>query len=194
MIGAVGLMVAAGPAAAQPIPLGELSSYLNKLKTVQSEFTQINSDGSLSTGVLYLRRPGRARFEYNPPEKSLVMAGGGQVAVFDPKSNTPPQQYPLKRTPLSIILAPQVNLGRSGMVIGHREADGKTVVTAQDPENPQYGNLQLVFTPNPTSLRQWVVTDDSGAKTTVILGDMRTGMSLGSRMFNIPQEITARTR
>jgi outer membrane lipoprotein-sorting protein len=184
-------LLAALPAAAQ-IPVAEIGRYLNSFRSAQAEFTQINADGSLSTGELLLRRPGNARFDYAAPDDSLVIAGGGQVAVFDPKSNTPPEQYPLSRTPLSLILADRVDLGRSGMLVAHGGDATQTTVTLQDPANPQYGNIQLVFTPQPTTLRQWVVTDDTGARTTVVLGDMATGVNVGVAPFNIPQELTRR--
>ncbi|HIC66625.1 MAG TPA: outer membrane lipoprotein carrier protein LolA [Paracoccus sp.] len=169
------------PALAEKIPLNEISRYLNGLTTATSDFTQVNPDGTMSTGTVYIRRPGRVRFEYNN-DKTLVVASGGNVTVVDPKSNGGPQQYPLSRTPLSIILARNVDLGRANMVTGYVEAKNSTVVTAQDPANPQYGNIQLVFT-SPTELRQWIVTDDSGQKTTVILGEMRKGVSIPDSKF-----------
>lgn len=171
------------PALAEKISLGEISRYLNSLKTVSSEFTQVNADGSISTGTVYIRRPGRVRFEYNN-DKTLMVASGGTVTVVDPKSNGGPQKYPLSKTPLSIILAANVDLGRANMVTGHSESKNSTVVTAQDPEHPEYGNIQMVFT-SPTELRQWVVTDDSGQKTTVILGEMRKGASIADSKFVI---------
>jgi outer membrane lipoprotein-sorting protein len=187
------LALAVLPLSAQAqISVGEISNYLNSFRTAEAEFTQINSDGSISTGDLSLRRPGNARFDYDPPNEGLVIAGGQQVAIFDPKSNTPPEQYPLSQTPLSLILADNVNLGRSNMVVAHGGDATQTQVTLQDPANPQYGNIQLVFTPSPTTLRQWVITDDAGQQTTVILGDMRTGGSLGSGRFSIPGELARR--
>jgi outer membrane lipoprotein-sorting protein len=182
----------AAPAFAEKIPLAEISRYLNALQTVEADFTQVNADGSISTGKLFIKRPGRVRFEYAPPDKTLVVAGGGQVAIFDPKSNTGPEQYPLAKTPLNLILAESVDLGRAKMVTGHGEEGAKTTVTAQDPEHPEYGSIQLVFTGAPTELRQWVITDDAGAKTTVILGDLKKGGALGSAMFSIQSEIIAR--
>jgi len=181
-------------AAAEKISLGELSGYLNDLKVAQAKFTQINSDGSLSTGTLYIKRPGRARFEYDPPEDALVIAGGGQLAIFDPKSNQPPEQYPLKKTPLNLILKRNVNLATSGMVVGHSEDGPTTVVAAQDPEHADQGMIQLVFTQSPVELRKWIITDDAGTQTTVILNGMETGGTLGARLFNIPQEIEARVK
>jgi outer membrane lipoprotein-sorting protein len=181
------------PAAAEKISLATISDYLNGLTTVETDFTQINSDGSISTGKIYIKRPGRVRFEYAPPDRSLVIAGGQQVAIFDAKSNQPPEQYPLKRTPLNLILAENIDLGRARMVVGHESDGTSTRVRAQDPETPEYGTIELVFTADPVELRQWIITDDLGAQTTVILGEMRKGGDLGPRLFDITAETNARS-
>ena len=180
------------PAAAEKLPLATISKYLNGLTTVEADFTQVNSDGTISTGKIYIYRPGRVRFEYGPPDSSLVIAGGQQVAIFDAKSNQPPEQYPLKRTPLNLILAEKVDLGRAKMVIGHSEDGTSTRVRAQDPEFPEYGSIELVFTADPVELRQWVIIDDLGAQTTVILGEMKKGGKLGARLFDITAETAKR--
>jgi outer membrane lipoprotein-sorting protein len=181
-------------ARAEILPLDELSRYLNSLTTAEADFTQVNSDGTIATGKLYIRRPGRVRFEYAPPDRSLVMAGGGQVAIFDAKSNQPPEQYPLSRTPLSIILAEDVDLSRARMIVGHTEDGNATRVRAQDPDHPEYGSIELVFTGAPTELRQWVIRDDLGSETTVILGEMKKGADIASSLFNIPLETRRRGR
>lgn len=179
------------PAQAEKIPLAEISRYLNALQTVQGDFTQINSDGSISTGQVYIHRPNRVRFEYKG-DATLMLASAGKVAVFDRKSNQGYQEYPLSQTPLSIILAPNVNLGQARMVTAHVETDNATIVTAQDPAHPEYGNIQMVFTANPTELRQWVVTDNGGQKTTVILGEMTKGVTIPASKFSITAEVERR--
>jgi outer membrane lipoprotein-sorting protein len=168
------------PAAAEKIPLATLSAYLNSLTTAEADFTQV------------INRPGRVRFEYAPPDRSLVIAGGQQVAIFDAKSNQPPEQYPLKRTPLNLILAKDIDLGRAKMVVGHSDDGTSTRVTAQDPENPEYGTIELVFTDNPVELRQWVITDDLGQQTTVILGEMNKGGKMKASLFDITAETAKR--
>ncbi len=179
-------------ALAEKIPLAEISAYLNGIRTVEAEFTQINDDGTISTGRLFIRRPGRIRFEYDPPDESLVLAWQGQVAIFDAKSNSAPEKFPLVKTPLKLILAKKVDLGRERMVVGHI-SDGKTTtVVAQDPEHPEYGSLELVFTGDPVELRQWVVNDASGQRTTVVLGRMTLGKAFGPDLFNIDLEQEAR--
>lgn len=178
-------LILSAPAAwaAEKLPLAAISEYLNALTTAQSPFTQINDDGSLSTGTLYLHRPGRMRFEYDPPDSAVVIAGGGTVVIHDPKSNQPPESYPLRRTPLSIILADTVDLDRADMVVGHGFDGTATVVTAQDPENPEYGSIDLMFTADPIELRKWVIHDGSGGQTTVILGALETGLPLSANLF-----------
>ncbi|PZO65004.1 MAG: cell envelope biogenesis protein LolA [Paracoccus denitrificans] len=188
----LGLVVSASmPAAADPIPLNEISRYLNSQKTVAADFTQVNPNGKTTAGKVYIHRPGRVRFEYTG-DNTLVLASGGQVAIFDKKSNTGAQQYPLSRTPLNLILADNINLGRAKMVTGYSERKNTTVVRAQDPAHPEYGNIEMVFTANPTQLRQWVVTDDAGKKTTVILGATQTGVTLKPSAFSIQNEIARR--
>jgi len=193
-LGAAALVTPAlvGTAQAQALSLGDVSAYLNRLVTAQGGFTQINTDGTLSTGQVYIKRPGRIRFEYNAPDNSLMIAGGGQVAIFDPRSNIRPDRYPLNQTPLSIILERNVDLSRRSMVTGHTSDGTTTTITAQDPENPQYGNIQLVFTANPIELRQWIVTDDTGGETTVILNDVAAGGSISDGQFNIRSEMRQR--
>ncbi len=187
-------LLMAPPVLAQRIPLAEISRYFNSFTTAQGEFTQVNPDGTISTGRMFMRRPGRVRFEYDPPDRSLVMAGGGQVAIFDSRSNQGPNQYPLRQTPLNLILERNVDFANRRMVVGHTDDGVTTTVVAQDPENPQYGSIRLIFSANPTELRQWVIRDDSGAETTVILGNMTFGETISARMFDITAETAARRR
>jgi len=192
LITSLALMALPLPALADKIGLAELSAYLNQLATVQSDFTQVNGDGSVSLGKIYIKRPGRVRFEYAPPDKSLVLASAETVAIFDGKSNQPAEEYPLKRTPLNLILAPKIDLARAKMVVGHNEVENTTRVVAQDPEHPEYGTIELVFTANPVALRQWVITDDLGQKTTVILGELQPVDDLKASLFNIVEEKSRR--
>jgi outer membrane lipoprotein-sorting protein len=120
------------------------------------------------------------------------MAGGGQVAIFDAKSNQPPEQYPLRRTPLNLILARNVDLGAAKMVVGHYEAQDTTRVVAQDPKNPEYGTIELVFLNDPITLAQWIITDDLGNRTTIVLDRMVTGMDLPASLFSITMEVEKR--
>lgn len=173
---------------AEKLSLTELSGFLNDMKTISSDFTQISEDGSVQTGRLLIKRPGKMRFEYNPPEKAVVLASNNAVAIFDGRSNMPPETYPLRRTPLSIILARTVNLSAANMVVGHEYDGTATIITAQDPKSPEHGYIQLKFTADPVELRQWVITDGAGSRTTVILGASRRNIELSNSIFSIERQ------
>lgn len=180
------------PVSAEKLSLNAISSYLNKFTTAKGGFTQINADGTISTGTIYIKRPGRIRFEYNPPDKSVVVASANTVAIFDGKSNQAPEQYPLGRTPLSIVLKKNVNLAAAKMVVGHTSDGTSTTVVAQDPKHPEYGKIRMMFTSNPVELRQWVIVNDTGGETTLILNELEKGMSLSQSIFSIDREAEAR--
>ncbi len=185
----VALAIYAGAASAQQLSLAQISQYLNQLETAQGRFTQVNPDGSQISGTIYIKRPGRIRFEYDPPERSMVIAGGGQLAVFDPRSNTGPDRFPLNQTPLNVILQRDVDLARARMVTGQSYDGTYTVINAQDPDHPEYGGIQLVFSADPIALRQWVITDDLGTRTTVVLTELVEGVRIGDILFNIRAEM-----
>ena len=172
------------PLHAKEVPLDVLSGYLNSLTSFQADFVQVNADGSKSKGVVYVQRPGRARFDYAAPDKNLVIAAGGQLVIFDARSNQPPEQFPLARTPLNLILAQSVNLGAAKMVVGHQEVGNSTIVRAQDPKHPDYGTIDLVFSANPVALTKWIITDDIGNQTSVSLGELQTGQSFLPSLFS----------
>lgn len=180
------------PAQAEKIPLDVISAYLNGIDTAETTFTQINPDGSGSNGRVIIRRPGRMRFEYAAPDKTLVLATSGQVAIFDGKSNQPPEQYPLAKTPLKLILSRAIDLKKAQMVVDHREEGELTVVVAMDPDHPEFGSLSLGFSNNPVTLRQWIVTDEVGGQTTVLLDALKLGGSYPPSTFLIDSEMRAR--
>ena len=186
-------MVLASPVAAEKISLNEISSYFNSMTTAEAQFSQITDTGETSTGRLFIRRPGRIRFEYDPPEATLVVVGGGQVAVFDPKSRDEPLRFPLRHSPLNLILEREVDLAQRDMVVAHFEVESQTAVTLQDPENPDYGFIQLIFNDNPVQLHQWVVQDNSGGQTHIILDSLTEGGKLSNMLFNIQHEMRKRS-
>ena len=185
-------LILATPVAAEKISLHEISSYFNAMTTAEAQFSQVTDTGETATGRFFIRRPGRIRFEYDPPEATLGVVGGGQVAVFDPKSRDEPLRFPLRHSPLSLVLERTVDLAQRDMVVAHFEAESQTAVTLQDPENPDYGFIQLIFTDNPLQLRQWVVQDNSGGRTHIVLDRLTQGRKLSNVLFNIQHEMQKR--
>ena len=182
------------PVRAEKISLSNLSSYLESIKKVSGTFTQINSDKTVSTGRIFLFRPGRMRMEYKTPDNSLVIVGGSQIAVFDSKSNTHPRVFPLRKTPLKILLEKKINLKTSDIIIRHEEVENSTVVVLQDPNLSSYGSLKLVFTDHPVTLRQWVITNEMSDQTVLKFKDFINQPNMSSNKFNISLEIDNRAQ
>ena len=182
------------PLRAEKISLFSLSSYLDSIKKVSGTFTQFNSDKTISTGRIFLFRPGRMRMEYKTPDNSLVIVGGSQIAVFDSKSNTDPRVFPLRKTPLNILLKKKINLKTSDIVIRHEEEENSTVVLLQDPKLSSYGSLKLVFVDHPVTLKQWVITNEMGDQTVLKFKDFINQPNMSSDKFNISLEIDNRVR
>lgn len=161
--------------------LAEASAYLSSLEDMQGDFLQVGPDGSVAEGKFYLRRPGRLRFEYEPPENLLVVADGTWVAVKD--SSAPAQRYPIASTPLSLLLAENVNLSESARVLNVETQPGALLVTLADSKGEAPGQITLIFDQPRMQLRQWVVTDAQGLQTTVALRNVETGIRADNSLF-----------
>ena len=173
-------------ARAAGIPAGDIEAYFNGLKEGKARFSQLNSDGSKSSGMFYIRRPGRMRFEYDGPSGSILVAGNSKLAIVEnPSRNSAVKIYPLNQTPLWLLLRRNVELTSKKFSLGLRHTEAATVLTVHDPDKPQYGQMQLVFTPDPITLRQWVTTSPYGERTTVILGPINTSEKLDRSLFDI---------
>ena len=161
--------------------LAQASAYLSAMENMQGDFLQVGPDGSVAEGKFYLRRPGRLRFEYEPPENLLVVADGTWVAVKD--SSAPAQRYPIASTPLSLLLAENVNLSESARVLNVETQPGALLVTLADSKGEAPGQITLIFDQPRMQLRQWVVTDAQGLQTTVALRNVETGIRADNSLF-----------
>ncbi|MGK2741753.1 LolA family protein [Tepidicaulis sp. LMO-SS28] len=177
-------------AALEPEEIAEVdraSGYLNSIEHMQGAFLQVNPDGTLSEGQFYLRRPGRMRFEYAAPEELLVVSDGSWVIVKESESAAG-DRYPLGATPLSILLADDVDLRGKAEVRRVEEEGGILRVTLADSTGEAPGEITLVFDGRDMHLRQWVVTDAQGLQTTVALRNVEYGIRAENELFTVRGE------
>src|SRR3569623_1996294 len=85
------------------------TKYLQGLQEVEGRFEQTNPRGAVQTGDIFLKRPGKARFQYDPPSGLVVVSDGRNVNVWDSRLRTF-DRTPLGATPLAILLARQIRL------------------------------------------------------------------------------------
>jgi outer membrane lipoprotein-sorting protein len=180
--------MAAADAAKDARDLARLSNYLNATTTLQGSFVQVDPEAVVSTGAFAMRRPGRMRFEYEPPNPAVVIADGFWVGVIDRRDGAV-DRYPLSETPLNLLLKEKVDLRAEGAVRKVERAENQIAVTAVDPARPEQGSITMIFTETPLELRQWVVTDAQGRQTTVALRDMRTNVTIPPAQFVIEDNL-----
>ena len=173
------------PSLAEKISLNKISDYINGLTSLQADFEQVNSDGSIDTGKLYIRRPGRMRLEYTAPNNALVIAGAGSVAIFDDKSKNGPTLFPLKKTPLNLLLKKNVDLYKNEMITEHTANNENTFIVAKDPKRKSQGSIKMVFSNSPVSLQGWTITNQSNQKTKIILDKLDKKTKIPLYLFNI---------
>jgi outer membrane lipoprotein-sorting protein len=174
--------------------LDRVSAYLNDMKTLTGGFTQIDSRGQLAEGLFFLRRPGQARFEYTKPKTlGAIIADGTWLLVQDTKLKTA-QRYPLSSTPLSILLRKKVDLAGETRIVAVTREPGMLAVTARDDKGLAQGELTLVFTDPGLELRNWTIKDAQGGLTTVALRDVRRGVALDPKLFEIKVESIIKPR
>ena len=182
-----------GPASAlaqpafQPTPqdrtdLGRIESYLDSLRALKAHFLQVAPNGAISQGTAWLERPGRMRFQYDPPSPLLLVAGHGLV-VFHDKSLNQTSNIPIGQTPLGILLANSVRLQGDVTVTGMQRMPGQIQVSLVRTASPGDGTLTLVFADNPLTLRQWTVLDAQRQETRVTLYNVELGGKFDPNLF-----------
>ncbi|MGD1923508.1 MAG: outer membrane lipoprotein carrier protein LolA [Paracoccaceae bacterium] len=171
-------------AQANPADLTRISNYLNGIGTMQGSFVQVGPDGDLSEGLFFMRRPGRIRFEYRPPNPALIVADGFWVGVYDTLDNTL-DRFPLSETPLDLLLRDRVNLRDEGAIQRIERSAGQLRIVAVDPDASEQGSITMVFNDNPLELTQWIVEDAQGLATTVALSEIRRNVQIDPNKFFI---------
>jgi outer membrane lipoprotein-sorting protein len=185
--------LAAVPARAAQAPSARLSSqdqgdvlqvqrYLNDIRSLQSRFQQFTQDGGVSSGTIYLQRPGKMRIVYDPPTPVLIVSDGSDVFYWD-KQLQQLQQIGVEDTPAWFLLRPEIKLTGDVTVTGFRREPGVLRIAMAETSHPDRGNLTVVMSERPLELRQWTVIDPQQKQVTVMLEDPHYGVTLNPDLF-----------
>jgi outer membrane lipoprotein-sorting protein len=190
-IAILALFLLAAPAFAADLPVSNtntemvkrIEAYFNALSTLRADFTQASSDGTVTEGKFYLKRPGRLRFEYSPPVKDYIVADGLLMHYWDDElknySNTP-----IGSTLADFFLRKKIKMSGDVKVTDIQTSqDNVAVVTLVQTDNPDAGNLQLVFNTEPLQFLKWRVTGTDGGITEVALENVERDVTLDPKLF-----------
>ncbi len=172
--------------------MAAINGALNGVQRMQGRFVQTSPGGARAQGSFYLQRPGKLRFEYDPPATLLIVSDGSVVAMRDTALRTT-DRTPLRSTPLHLILGDRIDLERQARVLRVSRAGEWTVVTARDRTGEMDGALTLHFDSD-TQLRSWDVTDATGARTRITLSDITRPASLDRALFRLEDVLPTRRR
>jgi outer membrane lipoprotein-sorting protein len=167
-----------GGAAAQKI-----ADHFSSVKTMMGEFVQFGPRGEQTGGKFYIERPGRLRFNFEDPSPLRVISDGKNVVVGNIKLKTW-DLYPLSKTPLTLLLADRIDLSNDAVRGVKEESDLTTIVLGN---KTIFGDstITMMFDSKTYDLRQWTITDNQGKDTSVMIYNVKTGVSLDEKVFAI---------
>lgn len=162
------------PPATQEEAVERLNAYLNSFQTLQGNFIQHASNGRRLEGRIYIQRPGKMRFEYEPPTTTEVIADGTSVAIRDKRLATQ-DLYSIGQTPLKFLVREKMDLAREGTLKG-ASIDGDLLTVRLEDRSTLGGTskITLKFDLVANELRQWVVVDPQGYETAISLYNLDT--------------------
>ncbi len=170
---------------AQRAQVDKVSAYLSSVQQLVGDFVQVGPDGSRVRGEFYVQKPGKIRFEYEPPSPIEIIADGQSVVVRDRKLATQ-DLYPLSQTPLRFLLSDRIDLLKETNVVGVRADDAVVTVTIE--ENQALigtSRLMMMLGAKDFQLKQWTITDPQGYDTTVAVSNLDNSKRPDPNMFKI---------
>ena len=174
--------VAARLTAQDKIDLKRVEDYLKSLSTLKSRFLQTSSNGSIASGKLFMSRPGKLRFEYDPPA-SILMISDGIFLIYIDKDLDQVTHVFLKSTPVNFLVREDIRMDGDITVTKIERSPGLLRLTIRDTDEPEKGSMTLIFADKPLALRKWTVIDAQNIRTNVMLADVETGMTLDPSLF-----------
>jgi len=162
--------------------IARVETYLNGVRTLHARFRQIAPNGGTSEGQVWLERPGRMRFEYDPPSPFLLVGGHGLLVFHDSRLQQT-SNIPLSSTPLGLLLQDNLRLSGDITVAGLTRAPGQLQLRLLRTKSPADGTLTLVFADAPLALRQWSVVDAQRQETRITLYNVELGGTFSQSLF-----------
>jgi outer membrane lipoprotein-sorting protein len=162
--------------------IDRVARALTDTRTAQGRFTQVDPQGSPSSGVFYINRPGKVRFEYTSPEPIFIVSDGTSVSIEEPKRKSY-DAVPLSSTPLNLFLRSNIDLKKDGSVSDVATSNGSYFVTLVDKTGEAEGKMILQFRQSDFELMGWRQIDGTGAETRVQLADVKKNVTVKPALF-----------
>ncbi len=164
--------------AAQPAEVQKAEAYFAHLKTVEARFVQTTADGHQQRGTFYLSRPGKLRFQYDPPNEDFVVADGIFIYFYDAQLKQQ-SHAPISETLADFLLRKNLKLAGDLKVTKIMRAGELVQIFLVQTEQPESGTLVLGFTEEKDGtfdLKKWRIIDAMGNITETELFNVKKGV------------------
>jgi outer membrane lipoprotein-sorting protein len=163
----------------------KVNTYLSSVQVMSGQFVQVGPDGGRTQGNFYISKPGKVRFEYDPPSPIDIVSNGTDLVVRDRNLATQ-DLFPLSQTPLRFLLADRVDLLKdTNLVALYTDDVFVTVVLEEKNGIAGTSRLMIMFDAKDMSLKQWTVTDPQGYDTTVAVYNLDNTRKPDPSLFRI---------
>jgi len=187
-------LAAALPGAAAADGVQRLDAYLKGLHSVQSDFEQttFNADHSRMVqahGTFYLQRPGRFRWQYEAPNKQVIIADGKRVYLHDldlDQVSHQSQEKALRGTP-ALLLANDEPVERHFTAKSIDSTDGRDwVQLTPKAADTDVVRIELGF--GTAGLESMIMEDSFGQETRLNFSAIKRNPTLDAALFKIDEQ------
>ncbi len=165
------------------IEIQQAQDYMNNLKTAQARFVQTAPNGMQLVGTFYLNRPGRLRFEYDPPIEDFVVADGFFIYFYDSELEEQ-TNMPIGYSLADFVLRGDIDFSKDIIVSDVQNQQDMLHISLISKNDPDAGSLALSFSQKPFALKKWSVRDAMNSATEIELFYLKTGLDLDEGLFN----------
>lgn len=166
--------------------LSKIEGYMNSIETIHAHFQQIASDGSFASGLLVVDRPGRMRFEYDPPHPVLMIATGNTLVYYD-RELEEATYIPTSQTPVWFLLRDDISFDKPLSVVELKQRGNSYLLSLVETDEPDQGTVTLQLQADPMKLLRWQIIDGQGMITQITLTDPVFNREVGEYPFDISE-------
>jgi outer membrane lipoprotein-sorting protein len=164
--------------------VGKINAYFNSFTTLRGELVQTSPRGRAAKGKFYIAKPGKLRFEVDPPTPYIMASDGKWLTLTNKKMNRG-DQFPLSKTPMRLLVSSQLDLLKEADVVSFAQDGGVTTIALSDKKGSIPGQIVLVFDETQDTLQQWIIIDGKGQRTTVELANLEKDVKINPKLFNV---------
>jgi len=156
--------------------------YLQTFSSLKSNFIQVNNNGDILTGKIFLIRPGKVRINYNEIPL-LIISDGQKVATINKKLKSI-SFYKLSDVPIKLLLFKNFKYDNI-KVLNLKESENQIVIQLAEIKKESNGYVEIIFEKQPFIMKKWIVFRDKFTKTEILLNNLKLNEKVRLELFDI---------